>query len=295
MRVFFIGTVDFSMEMFKILVQTPSIEIVGLATKSKSQFNADHKDLAPLAESCRIPFKYVKDINAEHIVDWIRTLSPDIIFCLGWSSILKEKILKLAPKGVVGYHPAKLPQNRGRHPIIWALVLGLDKTASTFFKMDGGADSGDIISQEDVTIDFEDTAASLYEKLTETAKKQLLVFISPLAEDKLSYKPQDHSNSNYWRKRGKKDGEIDFRMSSITIYNLVRALTRPYVGAHISHGQKDYKVWKASMGPKVDDNIEPGKIIAVENHQILVKTADSTIYLLEHEIDFQATVNEYFR
>lgn len=295
MRVFFIGTVDFSMEMFKVLVQNPSVEIVGLATKSKSQFNADHKDLAPIAKSCRIPFKYVKDINAEHIVDWIYTLSPDIIFCLGWSSILKEKILKLAPKGVIGYHPAKLPQNRGRHPIIWALTLGLDKTASTFFKMDGGADSGDIISQEDVIIDFEDTAASLYKKLTETAKKQLLTFIPQLAEGKLCYMPQDHSNSNYWRKRGKEDGEIDFRMSSRSIYNLVRALTRPYVGAHISYDQKDYKVWKASIGPEVDNNIEPGKIIAVENNQILVKTADCTIYLLEHEINFTATVNEYLR
>lgn len=35
--------------------------------------------------------------------------------------------------GVLGYHPAKLPQNRGRHPLIWALALGLKKSASTFF------------------------------------------------------------------------------------------------------------------------------------------------------------------
>ncbi|MFQ8877714.1 MAG: hypothetical protein ACLR7N_03875 [Roseburia hominis] len=37
---------------------------------------------------------------------------------------------------------------------------------------------------------------------------------------------------NVWRKRGKRDGEIDWRMSSRAIYNLVRALTKPYVGAH---------------------------------------------------------------
>ena len=52
----------------------------------------------------------------------------------------------------MGYHPAELPYNRGRHPIIWALALGLKSTASTFFYMKEGADDGDIISQEIVKL-----------------------------------------------------------------------------------------------------------------------------------------------
>lgn len=47
---------------------------------------------------------------------------------------------------LIGFHPANLPQNRGRHPIIWALFLSLQETASTFFMMDEDTDSGDIIS-----------------------------------------------------------------------------------------------------------------------------------------------------
>ena len=35
--------------------------------------------------------------------------------------------------GVLGFHPSELPKNRGRHPLIWALALGLKKSASTFF------------------------------------------------------------------------------------------------------------------------------------------------------------------
>jgi methionyl-tRNA formyltransferase len=63
-------------------------------------------------------------------------------FCLGWSNLLKAEILKAAPLGVIGFHPAALPANRGRHPLIWALGLGLDETATTFFFMDKGADRG---------------------------------------------------------------------------------------------------------------------------------------------------------
>ena len=42
---------------------------------------------------------------------------------------------------------------------IWALVLGLNKTASTFFFMDEGVDSGDILSQKPLNISENDDAA----------------------------------------------------------------------------------------------------------------------------------------
>ena len=83
--------------------------------------------------------------------------------------------------GVIGFHPAALPANRGRDPIIWALVLGLQETASTFFFMDEGADSGDIISQEYLIITDSDDAGILYEKITQTALKQLREFVPRLA------------------------------------------------------------------------------------------------------------------
>jgi methionyl-tRNA formyltransferase len=66
--------------------------------------------------------------------------------------------------GVAGYHPTKLPMNRGRHPLIWALALRLKNSVSTFFFMNEGADSGDILSQVDFKILYQDDAQSLYDK-----------------------------------------------------------------------------------------------------------------------------------
>ena len=85
-------------------------------------------------------------------------------------------MLTLPSLGLVGYHPALLPQNRGRHPIIWALALGLEETGSTFFFMDEGADTGDILSQRRVPITPEDDAGTLYDKLTTTALDQINAF-----------------------------------------------------------------------------------------------------------------------
>ena len=127
--------------------------------------------------------------------------------------------------------------------------------------MDEGADTGMILDQVSVDIDLLDDAKTLYTKLSSTAYEQLLRFVPKLAEGKAKFTQQDFTNSNYWRKRSKNDGLIDFRMSSKTIYNLVRALTRPYVGSHFIYKNSDIKVWKAMIGPQIDKNIEPGKIM----------------------------------
>ena len=293
MRVFFIGNVFFSRKMLEVIVSMDEVEMAGIATKSKSSFNADHTDLSDIAVNRDIPYKYVKDINAPHILKWIRSLKPDVIFCFGWSSLIKKDLLELPEKGVIGYHPAKLPHNRGRHPVIWALALGLKETGSTFFRMDEGADTGDIVSQRDVSIAPEDTAQDLYENLMETAQHQVREFVPLLADDAIFWKQQDHTLANNWRKRGRKDGEIDFRMSSNAIYNLVRALTKPYIGAHLMFEGEEVKIWKVELGPSVSENIEPGKVLEAKPDSLLIKTMDGSIRILEHEFSSLPQVNDY--
>ena len=53
--------------------------------------------------------------------------------------------------------------------------MGLKQTASTFFIMDEGADTGDIISQEKIKI-IDDNAFSLYNKIINVALKQIVSF-----------------------------------------------------------------------------------------------------------------------
>ena len=295
MRIFFVGAVKFSEAMLNILIEHKDAEIVGIATKSQSRFNADHVNLSFIAEENDIQYKYVKDINAPHILEWIESLNPEVIYCFGWSSLIKIELLNLSPLGVIGYHPAELPMNRGRHPLIWALVLGLERTASTFFKMDEGADSGDILSQNLIPIERDDYAADLYKKIIESAKKQVQEFTHQLVKREHTFAVQDHSKANLWRKRGITDGCIDFRMSSDSIYNLIRGLSKPYVGAHIDFKGKECKVWTAKVCDDVYPNFESGKVLEFNGKgAIKVVTGSSSIWLVEHEIPISENIEYLF-
>jgi methionyl-tRNA formyltransferase len=284
MRIIFIGTVEFSYKALEKLINL-NANIVGVCTKEKSHFNADYISLKPSCIKNNIECRIVDDINNSENIEWIKSKEPDIIFCFGWSSLIKKELLEIPPMGILGFHPAKLPQNRGRHPIIWALVLGLQKSASTFFFMDEGADSGDILSQKEFEILYEDDASSLYKKIIDVALLQIEEFLPQLQNDNYKTIKQNHKIANYWRKRKKSDGKIDFRMNSLAIYNLVRALTKPYVGAHLEYNGKDIKIWKVQEHKNIAniENIEYGKILKIENGRIFVKCYDGVIEIIEHE------------
>ena len=292
MKIVFIGSVEFSKLALKKIIDC-NANVVGVCTKKYSSFNSDFADLTPECKNAKIPIKYVKNINDKESIEWIKKLNPDLIFCFGWSFLIKDELLNLPRMGIVGYHPAELPKNRGRHPLIWALFLGLNSTASTFFFMDNGADTGDILSQVKVNIDREDNARSLYDKITETALLQIEKFIPELESGNYLRKPQDHSLANSWRKRGELDGKIDFRMSSQAIHRLVKALTEPYIGAHVQWRNTDIKVWSTKEVSCKLDNHEPGKILSIENNRIVVKTYDSAIMLIKHNFKIMPTVGEY--
>ena len=289
MKILFIGTVDFS---FKILNALINIEanIVGVCTKKSSSFNSDFFDLKPICDINSIPCHYIDDINSKENIEWINQLSPDIVFCFGWSSLLKKELLNLAPMGVIGYHPSKLPKNRGRHPLVWALALGLKETASTFFFMDGGVDSGDIISQYKIEITEQDDAQSLYVKIIDTATKQILEIIPDLNNGKYKRIQQKCSQANIWRKRTLEDGKIDWRMSAKQVHNLVRGLTHPYVGAHFVLKSKIYKVWKTKLiGCDTINNIEPGKVVKAHSQTLTVKCGEGCIEI--HKVSPKIYVN----
>lgn len=293
LRILLIGCVKSSELFLKRLIEDKA-NIVGVITKSESKFNSDFVDLGALCRLHNIDYLYVKNANDIVAKKFIKDKNVDLVLCLGWSQLLDNEILNIPRLGCVGFHPAELPHNRGRHPIIWALALGLNRTASTLFLMDEKADTGKIISQQYIDIDYSDDAKILYDKIMIVALEQISDILKDFESNTVNPIPQFSEEGNSWRKRSKEDGKIDWRMSSRGIYNLVRALTKPYVGAHFTYKDVDYKVWKVKE--IFDDecqNFEPGKVIKViSSNDFIIKAGDNLIEVLNCE-DIELKEGDY--
>lgn len=282
MRLGFIGCVESSKIALETVLGIEGVDVCAVVTRAQSKVNADFFDLSDICKEKKIPFHYETPRERAASVNFFKKYDLDVIYCIGWSYLLGGDLLSLTQHGVIGFHPAKLPQNRGRHPIIWALALGLDATASTFFKMDKGADSGPILSQQDIFISPNDDAKSLYEKIMTVSKAQIASFTTDLINGEAVYQEQDHSKATYWRKRSRKDGNIDFRMSADAIHNLVRSLAPPYPCAEFMLNDQHIKVLRSEpLKGGQERNVEPGKVLGKHKDRVLVKVAGSDAIWLE--------------
>jgi len=275
-KIVIVGCVQFTQLCLESVLNN-GYKISGLITKKSSNFNADFVDLLPLAKQYDFPIKYSSTGNDFEIKKWLYELSPDYLVCIGWSHLLDDELLSIPKKGAFGYHPSLLPMNRGRHPLVWALALGLSKTGSSFFRLDATSDAGDLISQEEVPIYFEDNVRLLYNRVARVASIQLLSLFENMHEGSLSFAKQDIALANTWRKRNMLDGRIDWRMHSLSIYNLIRALSEPYPLAYFTTYNRDIHVTRSEIVDISSPNIFPGKILDFDFDSIIVKTTDSAI------------------
>src|SRR5207253_7347254 len=107
------------------------------------------------------------DANAPETVTAVGELDPELIFVVGWSQLVRGELIATAREGVFGMHPTLLPRHRGRAAIPWAILSGLAKTGATLFEIsDGTADSGPILGQVEIPLARDETATTLYEKVT---------------------------------------------------------------------------------------------------------------------------------
>lgn len=116
-------------------------------------------------------------------------------FLLWWPKLVSRNVINSLPKGFINTHPSLLPQNRGKHFNFWALVEQAPFGVS-LHSVDEGIDSGDIISQQSISYDWEDTGESLYLKAKEKMIDLFLETYPHLRVGKFSRHPQNLANGS---------------------------------------------------------------------------------------------------
>jgi len=238
-------------------------------------------DMSDLANSMGIGYFETEDINNEDSLNFIKNIRPDIIFS-GWPKMISKELLRIPSIGIIGTHPTDLPLNKGRHPLQWQIVLGLTNSKLSFFWMDEGVDSGDLIMQSPYQICHDDTILSLAAKVNEVAFYSSKAIGEILMNSgKLNCTKQENVRTNTWRKRNRHDVLIDFRMNSEKILAIVKSFTLPYPCATFIFESTLFHVVSGEISHLNEsiENIEPGKIFSIGTDFVEVKSADKIVKL----------------
>lgn len=302
MRFLFVGAVESSSVLLRAAIATGA-NIAAVATLPPAigrKRHADYCDLASIAASASIPLRHTE--NDVQLAAAVAEFRPDVLLVWGWSRIVPKDILDQARFGGIGFHPAPLPNGRGRHPLIWTILLGLQASAVCFFRLGENADDGEILQRRDFAIPADISARGLMDLIVREGALAVPDLLAGLRErGDLSGMAQGEPLTPAWRKRGEADGRIDFRMSASAVERLVRALGRPYPGAvavHASLGSA--KIWRAKPLPMQPEwrYAEPGRVVLSglldSEAGPVVRCDDGAVCLLEHEFSHPIEVGSWF-
>lgn len=257
-------------------------EVVGVVTHRDDPGEAIWFDsVATLAMDRGIPTYTPEEPNSAEFVDEIRRLRPDRIFSFYYRQLLAPTMLALPSGGAMNLHGSLLPKYRGRAPLNWVLVNGEAETGVTLHYMDARADHGDIVAQRVVPIGIEDTALSLWRRLTAAARGLLAETYPLIVAGRAPRIPQDHAAATTFGRRTPADGLIDWSWSAWRIYNLIRAVTHPFPGAFTVWNGERVWLWGARPPKGRHTPPDPGTILGVgEDGALDVATGDGILEVL---------------
>ena len=207
------------------------------------------RSVAECAARAGIPVYAPEDINHPLWIAKIRELKPDVIFSFYYRRMVKPELLAIPPAGCLNLHGSLLPKYRGRCPVNWVLINGEKETGVTLHYMTPKPDDGDIVAQEKVSISDDDTAVTLFKKMTSAAAQLLDKALPAVLAGKAPRKKQDSALASYFGGRRPEDGAIDWTRKAEEVRNLVRAVTRPYPGAFTFSGDRKLIIWSAAVKP----------------------------------------------
>jgi methionyl-tRNA formyltransferase len=231
-----------------------------------------------------IPIFQPEDINTRQSIRKIEAVKPDLLLVIAYGQKIGPDLLQLPPHKAVNLHASMLPRYRGAAPINWALINGEIETGLTVMAMTEQIDAGDILGQRSTTIEPDETASDLAERLSKLGARLVTEVVREIALDEVATRKQNDTQVTQAPRLKKADGRIEWEKTAQEIYNRIRGTT-PWPGAftHLAVAGKPpvrLVVERAALAtlPARED---PGVVLAAGPDGIDVAAAKGSVRLLE--------------
>jgi phosphoribosylglycinamide formyltransferase-1 len=163
------------------------IEVVGVAS---SRADAPALERAAAAGVPGASFDLAEHADREArdaaMADWLRARGASLIVCAGFMWLLTDAFRASFPGHVINVHPSLLPAFPGKSALEDALAAGDAETGVTVFVVDDGVDTGPILAQERVPVEYDDRLATLRARIQAVEHRLLPETVRAIAEGRIS-------------------------------------------------------------------------------------------------------------
>jgi methionyl-tRNA formyltransferase len=210
----------------------------------------------------------------------LRDWQPDVMVVVAYGLILPREILRLPRLGCLNIHASLLPRWRGAAPIQRAIQAGDALTGVCIMQMDEGLDTGAVLSEAQLPIAADATAASLQDELAQLGATQILAALDGLSAGNLQAQPQRSTGVTYAAKLSKAEARIDWQQDAAQIDRQIRAFNPWPVAEGLLQGEPVKLLRSCARGAGAAV-APPGTVLGLRDEALAVACGSGVLQVLE--------------
>lgn len=205
----------------------------------------------------------------------VEAITAPVGLMAGYRGILDPSFL--SNRTVLNVHYSLLPQYRGLHSVIWAILNLEDKVGWTVHVVNEFVDDGPIVHQRETKYNGE-TSWEIIERFNNEVEDSLADIVCQFISGRIQPVPQEKSEASWVPHRNLDDCLIDFDWPSRYLRALFRALVHPYPLPSILANGGRYEIPSAKI---VERNYfcDSGRVVNIDNEGVWIKCKDSLLVI----------------
>ena len=208
--------------------------------------------------------KVLNSDNKEKIYNFIKFIAPDLVIVSTFNKILNSRILNLSK--FLNIHHGKLPKQKGRASINWALIMGRNEIYITIHEINSKLDAGKIIKQKKIKINEKDNYVSIQKKINLFLKYNLTIILEKYLLNKNNLKKNLKKDETWNASRNPEDGMINFFDKRKKVINLIKGLANENFGAYCFLKEKKIIVIDAKTNNMKFEGVIPGRVTKIHKN-----------------------------
>lgn len=289
LKIVFMGTPDFAVATLKKLIEN-QYNVVGVITAPDKPAGRGRKlqesAVKQYAVSKNLKVLQPTNLKNEDFLNDLKSLNANLQIVVAFR-MLPKAVWKMPEYGTFNLHASLLPNYRGAAPINWAIINGETKTGVTTFFIDEKIDTGQMILQNTITIEPNENAGSLHDKLMNIGSDLVLKTVKEIESDTVCATPQPNNIDNLKsaNKLNRDNCKIDWNDTLNNIYNKIRGLS-PYPTAWTlminNHEELNVKIYNVEK--EIANHKYPIGAIISNKNDVKVAVTNGYIKLLEIQL-----------
>lgn len=288
-KIIFMGTPLISTFALQALIDN-SYEVIAVITQPDKPIGRKKELIFSPIKKLAIEnnIKVYQPQKTKELIDELSKLEIDAFLTCAFGQFIPDSVLNLAKFGCFNVHASLLPKYRGGAPIHWSIINGEKKTGLTLMRTIKKMDAGEMYSIREIELDEKIITSELFKKMQNLVYDIVFNDFHKIFNNELKPVQQNENEATFAYNISKEQEKINLNDKAINIHNWIRGLSDA-PGGFCIHKKKKIKLFNSEVLNQ-KSNLNPGVIVDINKHGMIIATQDFDILVKEIQIESKKRV-----